>query len=126
VAGIERLATHKGQTLTVTGSRTGGVTQQLVIPLWTLRPAVTHVVAMETHAGRSAPIITWAFDVITADLVLASKTILDPITPEVDRQAVHMLTRTKEVGLWTRGVSRVHGLCGEGATSIHVYDDRGL
>jgi hypothetical protein len=101
VAGIERLVTHKGQTLTVTGKRTGSVTQQLVIPLWTLRPAVTQVVAMETHAGRSAPIITWAFDVITADLVLASKTVLDPVTPEVDRQAVHVLTRTAKVGLWT-------------------------
>jgi hypothetical protein len=125
VAGIERLVTHKGQTLTVTSRRTGGVTQQLIIPLWTLRPAVTQVVAMETHIGRFAPIITWAFDVITADLVLASKTVFDPVTPEIHWQTIHCLARTAKVGLWTRRVSRVHGLCGETASSIHVNDDRG-
>jgi hypothetical protein len=81
---------------------------------------------METHTGRSAAIVPRARDVITADLVLASKTVLDPVTPEVDRQAEHVLTRTAKVGLWTRGVSRVHGLCGEAATSIHVNDDRRL
>jgi hypothetical protein len=118
VAGIERLMTHKGQTLTVTGRRTGGVTQQLVIPLWTLRPAVTQVVAMETHTGRSAAVVTRTRDVITADLVLTSRTVLDPVTPEVDRQAVHALTRTAKVSLWTVQVSRIHQLLGKIATSI--------
>jgi hypothetical protein len=124
VAGIERLVTHKGQTLTVTGRRTGGVTQQLVIPLWTLRPAVTHVVAMETNAGRSAPIMTWAFDVITADLVLAPRAVLDPVTPEVHWQTIHRLARTKKVGLWTRKVIGVHTFFSKVAHPIHVNNGR--
>jgi hypothetical protein len=125
VAGIERLVTHKGQTLTVTGRRTGGVTQQLVIPLWTLRPAVTQVVAMETHTGRSAAVVPTTRDVITADLVLTSRTVLDPVTPEVDWQTIHRLARTKEVGLWTRQVIGVHTFFSKVAHPIHVNDGRG-
>jgi hypothetical protein len=104
----------------VTGRRTGGVTQQLVIPLWTLRPAVTQLVAMETHTGRSAAVVTRTRDVITGDLVLTSRTVLDPVTPEVDRQAVHVLTRT--VGLWTRGVSRVHLRFHKATSFIHCNE----
>jgi hypothetical protein len=126
VAGIERLVTHKGQTLTVTGRRTGGVTQQLVIPLWTLRPSITQVTTMKTYIRQSAPIITCTIDVIAADLVLAARTILDAVTPEVDRQAVHLLTRTTKVGLWTSVTVWIQSLCGEAATTIHVNDNRGL
>jgi hypothetical protein len=122
VAGIERLVTHKGQTLTVTGRRTGGVTQQLVIPLWTLRPVVTQVVAMETHTGRSATVVTRTRDII-AQFVFASRTVLDPITPDVDRKAERIVAGTTKVG--DRTVScGVKCLLQVLTTRIHVDDER--
>ena len=81
----------------MTGGRTGDVTQPLVIPLWAMRPAVTHLILVETHAGRSAFIVAATRDVITADLILSTKTVFDSITLEVGRHAIQLCTWAEEV-----------------------------
>jgi hypothetical protein len=64
------------------------MTQPFVVVLRALRPAVTDVTEMNTHAGVSAAIKAWAFDVVAVLFVLSAYTIVESMATCVDRQAV--------------------------------------
>ena len=60
LVGREGRATDEGLTLTAAEvMRAGGVTQPLVVTLWTLRPAVTQVRQVNTHWGGTAAVVSW-------------------------------------------------------------------
>jgi hypothetical protein len=84
--GEKRLPTYKGQTLAQTAVRTSVlVTQPLIITLWTLRPAVTHVARVNTDLGVEAAVEAWTRGVLTPSLVLAALAVV-AVTARVQRQ----------------------------------------
>ncbi len=99
--------THKSKTLTQTAHRTDHVTRQFIITQWTVRPAVTQVVTMETRCGRSTSKQSWTLQVLTALFVLVIHTVVHGIAPCVDRQTVVVLARTAIVRVRT-GICIIH------------------
>ena len=86
--------------MTQTLYRTGHVTQQLVIMLWTVGPAITQVVSVQTNRAVEAAVKTRTCHVFTRFLVLVVHAVVSTIAPSVDRETV-VVTRTAVVGLRT-------------------------
>jgi hypothetical protein len=103
--------------------------QEFVVTLGTLRPSVTHLLAVNTRARGRAPVETRTPEVSAVLFVLAARAVLDPVTPEKHRQAVHLLpqfnlpSRTQEVRVWAVRHGHERLVC-EASIAIHVNDDR--
>jgi hypothetical protein len=85
-----------------------------------LRPAVTHVIHMQTHAGVPAAVEAWTLDVLTAMLVLPIHTVVEAIAARVHWQTGGVSVGTSVVSAWTEMtvIEREH--C-EVSFSIQVY-----
>jgi hypothetical protein len=122
-------AANKGKPLAQAARRTREVAQEFVVLLGTLRPSVTHLLAVNTHARGPAPVETWTPKVCAVHFVLTARAVLDPVTPEKHRQAVHLLplfhlpSRTQEVRVWAVRLGLERLVC-EASLAIHVNDDR--
>ena len=97
----ERLATYEGVTLTQTTFRTDPVTHQFIFPLWTLTPAVTQMMGMDTDLRSSTLIETSTRCSVTVLFVFSIDTVRKPIAPSVDRQTVQPLRHTAIVTVRT-------------------------
>ena len=53
--------------------------------LWTLHHAVTHMVSVDADLRVTAAVEPWARVPITPLLVLMARTIIDSVTPDVNR-----------------------------------------
>ena len=78
----------------------GRPTQQLVVFLWTLMVAITHVERMETDLGATTAVVARTCVHITLPFVLLSWTVVHTVTAQEDRQAVAVV-QALEVGFWT-------------------------
>ena len=100
--------------------RTGHVTQQFVIPMWTLTPTITQMVISYTHAGSLALVQTKAGHVMFAVLlVLAVNTVREPIAFGVDGKTVQPLCCTAVMTVRT-SIIHFHSLLREVARAIQV------
>ena len=81
----ERLRTGKRQPLTQTAHRTGHVTQPFIITLWTLPPAITHMIYVQTHWRSTTPEKSWTFCTLTALFILPVDAVIISITTSVGR-----------------------------------------
>ena len=98
----ERLKTQESVALATTVCRTGHVTQPLVVMLWTLGPAVTHVVSKDTHSGISTTVQTRTCPALSVSFVFLEDTVKESVTSCVDREAVEPLLGAAIVGTWQR------------------------
>ena len=87
---------------------TGQLTELLVVMLWTLNLSVTNVLSVETHCGTSTAVKPRTRVAVAASFVLAARTVVDTVTPDVDRQTV-AVNWTLEVCFRT-GYCVLHGL----------------
>ena len=85
--------------LTACGTR--DITQQLVIVPWTVAPAVTHLVNVETGRGRSASEESWTRQVLTAIFILVTHTVVHPVAACEHRETVLEISRTLKMSVWT-------------------------
>jgi hypothetical protein len=122
-------AANKGKPLAQAARRTREVAQEFVVTLGTLRPSVTHLLAVNTRARGPALVEFWTPEVCAVLFVLAARAVLDPVTPEKHRQAVHLLpqfhlpSRTQEMRVWAVRLGLKRLVC-EASLAIHVNDDR--
>jgi hypothetical protein len=97
--------TQKGQTLTQAAFRTGShITQQLVIALRTLLPAVTDIVRCQTHAGAPATEQAWTLRIITTTFILTIHTVVVTVASRERRQTIVNLSRALKIPFWTRRI----------------------
>lgn len=105
VVGREISSAEKRQSVTSTAFWTHQVAHQLIIVLWTLKHAVTHVLGVDTHPGVTAPVEPRTPVAVTRCLVLAIRTVIDTVAAHVDWHAV-VATWTQEVCFGTNVAGR--------------------
>ena len=89
----------EGQSLAAAGWGASGLTQQLVVPPWTLCQAVTQVVHVQTHTGAPTTVESRTCVVVTPCLVFVSWTVVHVVATDINRQTVAKLARTAEMRL---------------------------
>ena len=110
--------------MTLALQRTLEITQELIIKQWTVKPAITQVVAVQTRSGLSAPEVSWTRQIITVFFVQVVHTVVYSIAACVDRQAVSESTRTLVMAIRTRLIKR-HFCFKKYAKSIKIDLSRG-
>jgi hypothetical protein len=85
-----------------------------------LRPAVTHVIHMQTHAGVPAAVEACILDVLTATLVLTIHTVVVAVAARVHWQTGGVLAETSVVSVWTRN-TLIERENGKVSFTIQVY-----
>ena len=98
----DQLTKHLGTVQLTELLGTVHLTELLVVMLWTLDLSVTNVFSVKTHSGTPTAVKPRTRVAVAASFVLAARTVVDAVTPDVDRQAEVRL-RAQEVGGWTGG-----------------------
>jgi hypothetical protein len=107
--------------MTQAGLRTRSlITQPLVVTLRTLRPAVTHVVRVETDLRVQTAVETRTYKDIAIPFILVVQAVKVAVAARVHRQAQSTLAHTAVVRLWTQVV--YHFLLREIAVPVEVND----
>ena len=110
-------STEEGLPVARTTLRTRHVTQQFIVVLRALDPAVTKVTGVQTRRGTAAPVEPWTPMTLASYLVLVFRAVVDTVTPEIDRYA-EVVPWTLHVGLWT-----LHATVGPGPGKVGVHPE---
>ena len=106
-------------TLAVARTRANIVAHKFVIKMWTLSPAITKLITVDTHYGILTLIKPRTHQTLTTLFILPIDTVVIAVAPRVDWQTVEPLLSAAVVTRRTRGVF-THGLLGEVPCPVQV------
>ena len=88
------MLTRERVTLALASLGTSAITQQLIISLWTLTPAIAQMIPVYAHFRRLTTVVPRTGSDFTIMLILSMYTVFINVAPGIDRQTIQLFRGT--------------------------------